>query len=198
VWLWSHVAHSRTLGGAVEKLDRLIPSRLMRYCLSSPAMRKPIADSGFESSMLRGASRKVVYAALSSARCTMAQGPKALFDASLPRTGIVAMQHHPDHTSHRTRRWKERVKGFAAMPALALPRILATLVNHCCNRAALCMLTRYSGLLPQVSPRAQCGVQGCAGKAAVAPWRQCAQCYRGAVLHCPSVNDTELIQRGKG
>ena len=78
--------------------------------------------------------------------------PKALCDAQLPRNGIVAVQHHPDHISRRTGRWKGRVKGFAATPVLAQLRTLATLAYRCCNRAALCMLAGHATSWPRLIP----------------------------------------------
>ena len=49
-------------------------------------------------------------------------------------------------------RWKGRVKGLAAMSALALLRTLATISGRCCDRDALHMRAGYAAFCPRLLP----------------------------------------------
>jgi len=80
----------------------------------------------------------------------MVQGPKAPRNALLPRTSIVAVQHFPDHILRGRGRWKGHVKGFAAMPAVAMPRALVAIAKGCCSRAVLCMIARQETSCPRL------------------------------------------------
>ena len=137
---------STCAGGCVEWAKMVRSAALFTETFSqsiSPATSfttKPAAR--LEPPLSRDTSNKVFGAVLRNSRCGMVQGPKTPCNALLPRTSIIAVQHFPDHILRGRGRWKGHIKGFAAMPALALPRALVAIVKGCCNRAVLCMIAR--------------------------------------------------------
>jgi hypothetical protein len=82
----------------------------------------------------------VVRSELASSRCCMVRGPKRRCAARLPQMSLVALPRFPNQPCLRRVRWKELVKGFAAIQALALQRAHAMKADHECKKCTFCMI----------------------------------------------------------
>jgi hypothetical protein len=117
----------------------------------------------------RGTSTAVACSEHASSGCYVVRGPKAPCAPRIPQVSLIALPLFPNQLWRRRARWKELVKGFAAMQTSLLQRTPAVRARCECKTCTFRHDCFKHYLLLWESVRTVCGVQECAGKAATRP-----------------------------